>query len=92
MRASTYICTNIDEIEKAEKENEKLNLPNPTTPTPKYEESIGWFHLDDVVRAYVRSMDGKSVASLMFSDGTIMDIKMTSEVEQKLDLLFRNTL
>ena len=92
MRASTYICTNIEEIERVKEENEKLNLPNPQPlPKPTYEESVGWFHIDDVTRAYVRSMNGNAVASLMFSDGTYMDIKMTSEVEDMLDILFRNT-
>ena len=55
-------------------------------------ESTGWFHVDDITRAYVRDIDNVSVASLMFSDGTYMDIKMTSEVERMLDTLFRNTL
>ena len=93
MRASTYICTNIEEIERVREENDKLNLPNPQPlPKPRYMESVGWFHIDDITRAYVRNIDNVSVASLMFSDGTYMDIKMTSEVEDMLDVLFRNTL
>jgi hypothetical protein len=51
MRASTYICTNIEEIERVREENDKLNLPNPQPlPKPKYMESTGWFHVDDITR------------------------------------------
>jgi hypothetical protein len=93
MRASTFICTNIEEIEMVKEENEKLNLPSPQPlPKPTYEESVGWFHIEDVTRAYTRNINNKAVASLVFSDGSYMDVKMTSEMEDMLDILFRNTL
>ena len=81
MRASTFICTNIEEIEMAKEENEKLNLPSPPP-----------LHIEDVTRAYTRNINNKAVASLVFSDGSYMDVKMTSEMEDMLDILFRNTL
>ena len=93
MRASTFICTNIEEIERIKEENEKLNLPSPQPlPTPTYEESIGWFHIEDVTRAYTRIVNRMAVVTLLFSDGSYMDVKMTSEIEDMLNLVFRNTL
>ena len=92
MRASTFICTNIEEIELVKEENEKLNLQYPQPlPETTYEESVGWFHVEDVTRAYTRNINNRAVASLMFSDGSYMDVKMTSEMEEMLDVLFRNT-
>ena len=92
MRASTFICTNIEEIERVKNENETLNLPSPQPlPEPVYEESIGWFHIEDVTRAYTRNVNGTATVTLLFSDGTYMDIKMTKDIEDKLDAVFRNT-
>jgi hypothetical protein len=93
MRASTYICTNIDEIERVKEENEKLNLPNPQPlPKPTYEESTGWFYQEDIQRACLRNINYVTVVTLFFSDGTYMDVKMTKEIEDMLDVLFRSTL
>ena len=93
MRVSTFICTNIEEIDKVKEENDNLNLPSPQPlPLPTYEESVGWFHIEDVTRAYTRTINNKAVAALMFSDGSFMDVKMTLDMEKTLDTLFRNTI
>lgn len=93
MRASTFICTNIEEIERVKEENRKLDLPNPQPlPEPEYEESVGWFHIEDVCRAYINNINKNSVVTLMFTDGTYMDVKMTSEIEVLLDDFFRGSL
>jgi hypothetical protein len=89
MRASTFICTNIEEIERIKEENQRLDLPFPQQlPKPEYQESIGWFHPEDIARAYTRHIDRTAVATLFFSDGTYMDVRMTKEVEAMLDDLF----
>ena len=93
MRAYTLVCTNIDEIDKIRDDNETLNLPSPIPiPEPKYEEAVGWFHQDDITRANTKTVDGKSVATLIFSDGSYVMVTMTSEIEKMLDSVFRNTL
>lgn len=91
MRASTFICTNIEEIERVREENQRLDLPTPQElPKPRYQESIGWFYPEDIARAYTKNIHNTSVVTLFFSDGTYMDIKMTSEIEFMLDSLFKS--
>ena len=89
MRASTFICTNMDEIERVRVENDNLSLPVPQPiPTPEYREEIAWFHPDDVQRAYTKRINGYSAAILTMAGGDIIAIKMSSEMEAMLDSMF----
>ena len=89
MRASTYICTNIEEIERVRQENEMLNLPVPQPiPEPVYQEETAWFYPDDVVRAYTKIINGNYAAILTMAGGDIVPVKMSLEIERMLDGMF----
>ena len=89
MRASTFICTNMEEIERVRQENENLSLPVPQpVPIPEYQEEVAWFHPDDVQRAYTKRINGYSAAILTMAGGDIIAIKMSKAVEDMLDSMF----
>jgi hypothetical protein len=89
MRASTFICTNMDEIERVRVENDKLELPNPQPlPSPEYREETAWFHPDDVQRAYTKRINDYCAAILTMAGGDIIAVKMSSEIENMLDSMF----
>ena len=90
MRASTFICTNMDEIERVRVENDNLSLPVPQPiPDPEYREEVAWFHPDDVQRAYTKRINDYCAAILSMAGGEVIAVKMTSEVEEMLDSMFR---
>ena len=89
MRASTFICTNIDEIERVRVENDNLGLPVPQrVPDPEYREEIAWFHPDDVQRAYTKTINSYCAAVLTMAGGDVIAVKMSSEIESMLDSMF----
>lgn len=89
MRASTFICTNIDEIERVRVENDNLGLPVPQSiPDPEYREEIAWFYPDDVQRAYTKTINNYCAAILTMAGGDVIAVKMSSEIENMLDSMF----
>lgn len=89
MRASTFICTNMEEIERVRVENDNLSLPIPQPiPDPEYREEIAWFHPDDVQRAYTKTINSYCAAVLTMAGGDVIAVKMSSEIENMLDCMF----
>lgn len=90
MRVTAYICSNIDEIERSREESERLGIDPYDYVTPEYQEETTWLHIDDILRARTKKVNGnlKSIVAYM-SDGNMIVLKHSSDLEEALDNQFK---
>ena len=90
MRLTAYICSNIDEIERSREESERLGIDQYDHVAPEYQEETTWLHIDDILRARTKNVNGnlKSIVAYM-SDGNMIILKHSADLEEALDNQFK---
>lgn len=89
MRATAFVCVNVDDIERVRINNERLSLPIPeSVPDPIYEEETAWIHIEDISKAFTRRVNGRRAIHVFMDDGTGMILLHTKMLEDMLDELF----
>jgi len=89
MKVTAYVCSNLEEIEKNREESERLGIDPYDYITPEYQEETTWMHVDDILRARTKNVNGELPCIVVYtSDGNAIILKKSKKLEAALDKQF----
>ncbi len=89
MKVTAYVCSNLEEIEKNREESERLGIDPYDYIAPEYQEETTWMHVDDILRARTKNVNGELPCIVVYtSDGNAIILKKSKKLEAALDKQF----
>lgn len=89
MKVTAYVCSNLEEIEKNREESQRLGIDPYDYITPEYQEETTWMHVDDILRARTKNVNGELPCIIVYtSDGNAIILKKSKKLESDLDKQF----